>query len=355
MKRNFGIFIAMLLGGAVAAQTNEGINVGGYVDAQYNYATIKNSGGTSGTAGEKMANTFRFSEAALTASKKVGGAEGVLDIAVHGPSRSYTKGFVSSTTDTAWDIGQTGSQAYVAMNYDNGFMWRLGQFDSLFGYEANDSADQRYAMAGSIAAHMPVTQVGFHGKYEFSDMLTVHVAVANPSDLGYMYNGNLQYGIKLNTKFDAIKFNIGSVFMTGDSYSTGAKEQLGYLVDWDLSSKMASVDWALYGFFSKNDIKNAKLDYGVGLDLGYAVTEMVDAGLRVEFDKDGQDNGTTNTITALATDDDQTIQVTVGPQFHLTDNLTAKLDYTFKKLAYDASTAKDEQGHYVNLAAVYKF
>jgi hypothetical protein len=357
MKRNFGIFSAVLLGGAVAAQANEGVNVGGYVDAQYNYATIKNYNGVSGNGGEKMANTFRFDEAAVWVSKKVGGTEAVIDLAIQGPALTYTRGFVSGNTGTAWSVGQSNSQAYVAMNYDNGFSWKLGQFDALFGFEANDSADIKFAHHGILSQLMPTTHVGLHGKYEFSDMLALNLLIANPYDAGHMKNGNLDYGVKLNTKFDTIAFNLGALFQTGDHYAAGSKKQLGYLIDWDLGSKMGALDWALYGYVSKADVKNAKTDWGAGVQGGYEVSELITAGLRFEYDKDGTKNTGVATVTsgAQSTFEKSTWSVTAGPAFNLSDNLVTKLDYTYTAKEIETAGAKDEAGHHVDLAAVYKF
>ncbi len=360
MKRNFGIFSAMLLGGAFVAQASEGVNVGGYVDGQYNYASIKNYRGTVGNGGEVMSNSFRFAEAAIWATKKAGGAEGVLDLDIKGPSQAYTRGFQTGNTNTAWTLGGSNSQAYVAMTYDNGFTWRLGQFDSLYGYEPVKSSDRHYAQAGLLSALAPTSHVGWHGKYEFSDMMALNIVIANPHDVGVMKNGNLNYGLKLNTKFDSLAFNLGALFKTGDQYATGAKKQLGYFVDWDVGSTMGSLEWALYGYVAKGDVKGAKTDFGAGLNTHYAMSEMTHLGLRFEYDKDGTKNtaaitsGTTLTG-ANATSDTSSWAVTVGPQFHMTDAFTTKLDYTYTAIKYEGSGAKDHAGHAANLAGVYKF
>jgi len=346
MKRNLGIFTTVLLGGALVAHAQDGVSFGGYVDAQYNWNNTKDTGGVSNA--DSSVNTFRFNEGAVYLSKKVGGAEVFVDLDFAGPAKSATSGFTGTPVAEDWTVGESKSQAYVSMSYDNGFAWRLGQFDSLFGFEGNDTHTIKYAAHGVMWDQMPVTHVGWHGSYEFSDMFTVHGLVANPYNQGHMNNGNLDFGLKANTKFDSFNFNLGVLVNTGDHEATGNDKQSGYIVDMDIGSNWGMWDAALYGYASKGDTKGTKTDFGVGVDLGMKWSDTVHGGLRFEWLKDGTESA--------AAPKDATIEVTVGPQFHLAEGFVAKLDYTWESISYDSSISSESQvAHSINLAGVFKF
>lgn len=289
MKRNLGIFTAVLLGGSLAI-ANDGVSVGGYVDAQYNWQNTKDSGGTADL--DTNVNTFRFNEGAVYLGKKVGGAEVFVDLDLAGPAKSAGAGFQNTTTAEDWTVGGSKSQAYVAMSYDNGFAWRLGQFDSLFGFEGNDTHSIKFTEHGLLWAAMPVTHVGLHGSYEMSDMFTIHGLIANPYDQGHMLNGNLDFGLKINTAFQSFNWNLGVLINTGDHGATGSNKSTGYIVDTDIGADWGTWDAALYAYVKQEDVEGTKSDYGVGLDIGMEWSDSIHGGLRFEWEKDGTEDAT---------------------------------------------------------------
>src|SRR4051812_41247872 len=91
---------------------------------------------------------------------------------------------VSGSTGNGAFVQNTGVslfQAYVSNTLDNGFHWKLGQFDGVYGYYAGrqNGYAHRLTDTGYIqGAYLPRNHLGWMGGYSFSDMLKASVLVA---------------------------------------------------------------------------------------------------------------------------------------------------------------------------------
>lgn len=249
----------------------------------------------------------------------MGAGEGVLDLAV-----------ARSASGQGLDVGASpASQAYVTWKYENGFSWKLGQWHSIYGYESVHSTDIRFSSQGMLYAAVPVSHTGLYAGYDFSDMLGLGLVVANPADTNFMANqGNPDFGAKISTKMDNLKASVGALF----SRPVGGTKN--FLLDVIAGTSFDKLSVDVNFLFSKPTGGSSGI--GIGGILGYGLTDVVDAGLRVEYVKDLVVAG-------------KMLGLTVGPQFKMTSDFTVKLDYSMAKPT--GGTAS----HGVAVAAVHKF
>lgn len=336
MKLQYGILGMVLVSGGAFAhdESAEGIQVGGYVDARYTWQNEK--------SGARQ-NSFSLPEGAIYAGKRVGGTRVFIDA-----------GFAVPATTTGAETVTPGSfnvnQAYVSSASDSGFSWKGGRFDGIFGWVANDSSHYQLStrgiiqngvnVAGTAKAALPGTHGGLLFGYNFSDMLSLHLLVDAESAVqgngSGLYSQNLdepQWGFKLESKMDAFDLGLGFRIEKSDVSTDNA-----WGLDLVAGTKFADYDFKAIYVMDKDGEADATM--GFGAQVGGAVTDAVNAALRVEWSKYAVDS------TALA--------VTVGPQFTIEKGFVVKADYTLTSFGGDAN-ANAETGHAVNLAAVYDF
>jgi len=301
MNFKIGLMGAMFVGGAAFAA--DGIKLGGFVNPVYNWAK-----------GTPATNTFGINDGAIYLGKTLGMGEVMVDM----PFSSNVMG------DGSVDIvaGFAKAQAYVNWKYENGFSWRLGQWDTPFGVEANDSADRFFSKAGGIKAHLPTVHSGLLIGYDFSDTMGLHLIVANPHDTGLMTDGNPDYGAKLSTNMDGMKAALGFL------YKTPAVGDSTWLVDVVVGTQMDMLTADIQALIRKDS------NLGLGLHLGYGVTEDMKLGVRFEYDKEGDAN---------------TIGLGIGPKWTLSKDMTAGVSY------YMAKPNVGDMTHSAALSAVHRF
>lgn len=315
LRNGVGILSAMLAGGSVYAA--DGVSVGGFVDAQYNWA--KND-----TA--ENVNTFSVPDGALYLNGKSGNTEVLVDIP-----------FAASSTNADFVDFNGKGQAWAGAKYDSGLNWKLGQFDSTLKYEKNDSVDRTFSNAGIVKGMSPTVHRGFGLGYDFSDMLGVTLLVANPyqnSDTpgGAMSDGNPDMGAQVNANFDMFYVKLGGLF----GKDVGADKNT-FLFNTQAGFNVAALNIGLEFSLLKNTSTEDENKFGIGAHLGYAVDDMINVATRFEWTK---------------LEDDKVLNWTVGPQFKLGDALTAKVDYTLNRTD-DGTT--DATNHIIGVAAVHRF
>ncbi|NCN27471.1 outer membrane beta-barrel protein [bacterium] len=348
MKRIYNLgFLLFLATGFVYQAGAVDVTVGGYVDAQFNagwskdISTSATSGGaTFYTKEDADYQTFRFNQGAIRLSSQVGSSSVMVDIDLFGPAITKSTGFSTSTTNQAISIGETQSQAFVATKYENGFDWMLGQFDSRYGFEGNDTDTIRFSAHGILWDLMPVTHVGAVLGYGFSDQLRFEILVGNAYNQGHLKEGNVDMGAKVYTEMGGYSFNLGFLGSTGDHDQAGFEKEFGYLVDLDIGMEVAGHDFAIYGAYKKPDHKDSIKDWGFGADFGYGPDVGMGYGMRVEY---------------ASISDDKVWEMTVGPQYRFNSDFVTKFDYSYKTTNFADAIKDDQLDHSLNLAAVYTF
>jgi len=331
---------AALLGSAAFAADSEGIKVGGFVDAQYNWVRQPSL---------KATNTFTIYDGAVYLGKSVGAGEVMIDI----PFRSRTEtelaagrtataaGQSGVANDSAFVVGAEKAQAYVAWKYENGFSWKVGQFDSVYGFEANDSADAVFAKQGLIWGNIPnasnptltltvpTVHLGALMTYDLSELLGINLLVANPNPAGKMYDGNPDFGFKIVSKFDIFRASIGGLF-------TRVGNDKGTLFDVIAGAQFGKLMTDLEVTFDKAATAGSKTRFSGLVQLGYGLSDQLNVATRFEYSK-------LSTLKALAW--------TTGPQWWFSKGFVTKLDYTLSTVDGVNKTTS----HAINLAAVQKF
>lgn len=330
--KKFGLIVASGLGVSFGLQAQTDVKVSGFVDAQYEWTSQKNN-----TKG----NNFLVNDGAVYFGKKMGAGEVFVDI----PFRTKTRSEVTIANDNAnFVIGQSKAQAYVGWKYENGFSWRLGQFDALYGFEAADTGDLMFSRSGLIAGNLPVNMgaataasaivptvhTGWTGAYEFSDLLNVQFLISNPSDRGAMVEHNPDFGAKINTKFDIFTASLGGLWKRQGEFD-------GYLYDLIAGTEVRQWSFNIEATLDKAAVGGAKSRWGSLLQVAYKYSDQLNLGTRFEYTKQ---------------DKLKYMSWTVGPQYALSKELTAKIDYTLGK-GDDSGTKAT--GHAAYISAVYRF
>ena len=326
MKRNFGtigVMGAMLLGSAAFAA--DGLKVGGYVDAGYDWAKSKVTVGSTETTMPTV-NTFSFHEAALSVSKDMGagGAHVLLPF-------NYGSGAGAQTVA----FNATNAEAFVSWKYDNGFSWKLGQFASIYGFEGKDSVDHRFTSNGLLFAALPATHAGWLGSYAVSDMLVAHFLVANPTGQAEMAAGagNPNLGFRLDAKMDAFHASVSGLF--GHAAKSG-KNDWTFDVIGGTKAGAATIDAEVVFM---NDSK-----YGFLGQVGFGVNDTTNVAAKIEYQVPVKDKSASNMLLA------------VGPEFAMSSDLSVKADFNWAsdKITMSGTEVK-ASGYGLSASAVYKF
>jgi len=147
-----------------------------------------------------------------------------------------------------------------------------------------------------------------------------------------------QFGFRLDSKSDGMNFFLGGVFE-----SVGGES--GYDFDLGATSKMGSIDLGVEVLLSKASVADAESGLAFGLHGVAEVSESMGFGARVEWEN-GKFSGQDTMVTQL--------DFTAGPNFVLSENASAYLDYTLSSFSGDNATNKDSE-HSLSLAVVHNF
>ncbi len=318
----------------VQAQESEGLQVGGFVDAQYEWRDQKNL---------SKLNSFSVNDGAVYLGKKIGMGEVMVDIPFRSRLRTELVDSAGNSTDNSDLILATSkAQAYVGWKYENGFAWRMGQFDALYGFEAFDTVDLQFSRSGLLTGTFPVALTtapeailptvhrGLVTSYSFSDLMGIDLLVSNPSDKAVMTEHNPDFGGRVRTKFDIFHASLGALYNRQGPHD-------GYL--YDLLAGTSLQNWAfdIEATLDRKPVGSAKTRWASLLNVSYSVSEKLRAGTRVEYSKK---------------DREKFMSLTVGPQYSFSKELTAKLDWTLAKA--DVNGRKDS-AQAVYLSAIFRF
>ncbi len=316
MKLQYGILGMVLVSGAAFAhdEAAEGIQVGGYVDARYTWT-------------KDTTNQFSLAEGAIYVGKRVGATHVFIDAGLNG-------GLAPASSSLSVQ------QAYVANATDAGLTWKAGRFDTIYGWQPNDSGHYWLTDDGLLASAANATHQGLLLGYNFSDMMSLHFLINLDND----HNGasttvtdnmaNTKLGLKLDSKMEA--FDLGLGFMTE---KTGAGDTM-WMMDVVAGTKFADYDFKAIFQMENSGVEGAEAEMGFGAQLGGMFADDLSGVARVEWAKEGEE--------------DTTLQFTFGPQFHLEKGFVVKADYTLTSLGGEVNEGS-EAGHTVAVAAVYDF
>lgn len=316
MKR-LGMLAALFAGGVSQAA---GVSVGGFVDAQWQWSKKGTGAASTGT------NTFAIPDSALYFNSEMGGAQAMVDIPFYADM---------SGAGNAFTLGKTKAQAYVKYMHDGGFHWRLGQFDSIHGSEGKDTVDIPFAFHSMMTRQfMPWSQTGVMVGYQLADEWDLDVALSNPYGYSAMTQGNPTFGVRLKGSFK----DMGVDEFTG-SFSMGRNgADKHWLASGILGLHFGDIVLRGDGAAKNSGVKGAKTALGMGGYAQFAMGDMTDLGLR--FGMASNQAASENSM-----------EITVGPQFKWTKTFVSKVNYTFGKMSGTAGT----KTHGVNVTGTYRF
>lgn len=295
----------------------DGIKLGGFADVGFGYNKTGSADAVKG---------FQVGQGAFYFGKTLGAGEVLVDLPfAYGPAiygNSILAGFGNA-------------QAVINWKYDNGFSWKMGQFDGAFGFEAADSIDRFFSDAGIISAALPTTHTGLGIGYKASDAMSVSFLVANPYNKGGVSNSatKFDYGFKVDTTSDAFNFSVGMLFSantpaTGVNAGVANAGDYEWTIDAVAGNKMGELSSNIEAYFH-NDKVASKTGSGFGGHFDYAMNEGMDLGASVEWMK------------AASVAAPTTLDLRVGPKWNMSKDMNVRMAYGHSKVstATDADTS----------------
>jgi hypothetical protein len=148
--------------------------VSGFIDAQFQ--TLLSDSNSPG---------FVVQDGALYLSHSLGNGEAKLDL----PFQMLGTGGNSN-----FAFANAKAQAYLTHACGSHITAKIGQWDTPYGVEVNDTADNFFSRQGLVYATNPVVHTGALLAYAPNDRFTANFFAANPHDTGNANGKNLEYG-----------------------------------------------------------------------------------------------------------------------------------------------------------------
>lgn len=282
MKTKTMILVSLLALASVQVRAEDGVKWSGFFDAQFH-----------GANNSALSENFTIHDGAVYVNGTWGSTKATLDIPfglvreVNGPG----------DVNEYFGLGAGKAQAYVEHTYDFGLTWKLGQWDTFFGYELRDSADLQYTRAGLVYDMIPSVHQGLMLSYKIIDGVNFGLMGANNQS---HLNRDPEFGANLNAKFGDFRFAV-----SGMIHSVGDEMESTYDILAGATFGSLAVD--LEAVLKKGAAANAETEIGILGNIGYTINDMIAAGVRVE-----------NVTDAAKTN---TMQFTFGPQLTLNSNV----------------------------------
>jgi hypothetical protein len=308
------------------------VKISGFLDAQY----IQNDH-------QELTRGFLINDGALYLTTTTEGVDFKIDL----PFRMFTQ------NSPNFDLGLTKAQAFVGQKLSNGFRWKVGQFDTSFGFEGNDTVDVLFTRQGSVYNFTdPFVHTGMLLGYDFNSELGLNFYMDNPNDRGVLTGKNIQYGLQLVDASSTSRFSAG--FLVNQDPTT---QEMNYYLDVTSGITMASfsIDTEL-SYNKRYDLPTPESSttqgLGVLLQFAYTFTESLSFGSRTEY------------VTQLALPDPRGIVIGgplksqvlsfFGIQYSLTKGIRLKFDYSYQKDLYFV-TSESEVANGFQMASVFRF
>jgi hypothetical protein len=308
------------------------LTVGGFVDGQLQASSEAD-----------MQHGFLVNDGAIYISKSAGGASFLVDL----PLR------LAQSALPNVEVGTLKPQAYVAYQHSNGFRWKLGQFDTSYGLESNDSVAVAFTRQGNVYNFTdPFVHTGLQLGYDVSSRVGINLLLGSPADTGTLgASKRLQSGLQVAVTGDT-RFAVGGLVTAYpglDDFGLYADITAGITsgklaVDIEANWQKRPLDTTPTGAKVKDGI--AALVQAI-----YSATDKVSAGIRAEY------------ITNISRRDPRApvlsgyiksqVLVFVGPQYRITPDLQLKADYSLQM--DDNYVGGSDTIHGAQAAAVYRF
>jgi hypothetical protein len=226
------------------AQTDQphSLSVTGFIDYRHTNTWLESGN----TAVRRERIGYLFEDGALYFNFKKENIEAFVDL-------PFFRNATSNTDNASLAFAETKAQAWMAYNFSESMKIVIGQFDTLYGFELNDSKDRLFGNYGLVYSQtLPIVHSGAYFQYSQSGF-TAKLLSANPADRD-------SFG---NTPNDS-------------GYETGAT--LGYSNDWMRSQLgyLSRVQDGLDGSTEPRTLTDILLGFSywkLALDLQYSLVK----------------------------------------------------------------------------------
>ncbi len=309
---------------APASSPASTVSFSGFIDGQYQLSSIGD-----------YSKQYVIQDAALYITHVTPQTEAKFDLPISMQN--------ASNTDSNFSVGATRAQAYVLWKIDPKFRAKMGQFDTGYGFEGNDTVDLILSRQGKVYNFAdPFTHTGLQLAYDVSSVLTLNALAADPADSGPARDKNLQYGLQaaLNSR---VRGSAGFLFSRDKSTQLNT-----WLWDGVIGITLADV---LNIDFEANLSKTgtASFEPAFLLQTSYQATPVVSWAVRGEYlKKRGRTDAASDPLL------DRQYTLATGPQFKISEAARLKLDYTMQ---YDQNYSANSKVriHGANVSLVHRF
>lgn len=192
------------------------LELSGFVDAQGQWIEKEQEPG------------FLINDGAIYLTRKQGTFTLLVDLA-----------FTSGGETNDFEFATEKSQAYLAGHHENGFFWQFGRFDSVVGFEANDSLGHSFARSSAYTGAFPSTFTGLMTGYDRSEGMSMALVIANLANSDSPGTRDLDVSGVLSWDNDLLRGYLS--FLEGESFSGGSKT----IVDFSMGKNLASMAFDL--------------------------------------------------------------------------------------------------------------
>jgi hypothetical protein len=327
----------------------------GYADMRYTNVTLEDEPAAVGDSNPQSG--FGIEDGAFYSTYTKDNLSFVLDV----PFRRFKKGDDSGTGGDANEsntnkilFGGDKAQIYANWKFNDAVSFAIGQMDTRFGVEVNDSKDRIFMKTGIVYDNMiPVTHTGVMFDYSNNGIMA-HAFAANQSNHGsYGDNtstaNNTEYGDRLGWANDMWRAQFG--YLTRSEQKTGAgtnehddRVLMDLIVGMTMDKLMVDVEYATLKSPNKDTLTTAAApsaeatdeeDDGTGLLalVSYKLTDEFTAGVRYEMiDNDPAASGNFKEATAYG----------LAVHYNLSANMQLRGEYdTIDYKQKDATFGKD--------------
>ena len=161
---------------------------------------------------------------------------------------------------------------------------------------------------------------------------------------------NLEYGVMGKWTHDAMYVGAG-LYMHNPGTAATANTNSHQIIEVMAGTKMS--DWTIdaQALFTKTAIPSAESGIGLGATINYAVDKTWSVGIRPNYSSKVAGAATAHTG---ANTTGSTLEVAVGPQVNLTDDLRMRANYTYTSVKTTSGGTANNTSDWT-LSAVYKF
>lgn len=309
----------------------EAVAVSGFADAQYRWRSAR-----------QYSLGFVLQDAALYLASVSGPFQAKLDLPFSMKSPDSTTG---NGANTDFAFAKTRAQAYVQYQPETRFRVKVGQFDTSYGIEANDTVDNFFSRQGHVYTFCdPFVHTGVQAAYDLNSLMTVNALLGNPADTGIGEGKNPQSGLQAVYN-GTLRGSLGFLYQFSDA---NRRSEFFYSGTIGASMGAFSVDFEA----ALTKIPGSTYTGGYLTQAIYSLSDRVSAGVRGEIIRSRAKREYSEASTSPTSDRQYT--VAIGPSFKLSERVKFRADYTYQ-WDRDPTSEPSLIMHGANASLVYRF